>query len=125
MSVTFAIEGRPPYDEEGAPTYPPELFLNLSNVNAGDFLRWLGSDLYSIELCGSRPARELAALCRRRLWPERHGQGDGGMPEVVECNACGEVRFIDFGRPAGRLAEYAERLLRLAEAAGEAEVTWG
>jgi hypothetical protein len=43
-------------------------WINLSNQNAADFLAWLG--LPTRDLVGELPGRELAALCRRRLWPE-------------------------------------------------------
>jgi hypothetical protein len=64
MSVTFSIGSRVAADP-GC----PDTFLNLANRNAADLLAWLG--LPSAELYGSLPGRELAALCRRRLWPEK------------------------------------------------------
>ena len=59
MSVTFSIGERASFDLDRA--------MNLSNRNAADLLAWLG--LATDDLYGQMPARELAARCRRRLWP--------------------------------------------------------
>ncbi len=110
MSVTFSLGFRVAADLDR-----PETFLNLANRNAADLLAWLG--LPSEELCGSLPGRELAALCRRRLWPEVRNV-DAEVPE----ERIGRSVFL--GRPAGYLQRRTEELLRLAELAGEGVVSW-
>jgi hypothetical protein len=80
--MRFVLEGAAP--ERGA-------LLALRRVDALDLLEWLGVDRPEF---GRIPARELAALCRRRLWPI--------------------ARNVDaaFGaRPAGALQAYTQELL--------------
>lgn len=101
---------------------PAAMFLNLANVNARTFGEWLGLELGEC-LVGEAPAREVAALCRRRLWPERREKDDPGVP-FSDTKRPGQCRVIVCGRPPGRLAEYAERLLALAEEAGGGVITW-
>jgi hypothetical protein len=100
VSVTFAVRA--------AASAAPE--LNLSNTNARALLQWLG---YAAEdLCGELPAGELAARCRRRLWPEARNQ-DPGLPARWD-----GTRFWDGGRPPGYLQERTRELLELASLAG-------
>jgi hypothetical protein len=110
MSVTFSIGLR-----VAAHLDRPDRFLNLANRNAADLLAWLG--LPSEDLCGSLPARDLAARCRRRLWPETRNV-DAGLPE----ERIGRSVFL--GRPAGYLRSRTEDLLRLAELAGDDVISW-
>jgi hypothetical protein len=122
MSVLFDIVGhRWPMDEDGCCLPPASMFLNIANDNARDFLRWLG--LPDSDLCGDMPARQLAALLRRRLWPERRNDSDLGRPSSIDRRP-GKVTIIDCGREPGRLATYAERLLALAEFAGDRTIFW-
>ncbi len=122
MTVLFDIRGAKwPQDEDGVRSPPAELYLNISNSNARDFLNWVG--LHQHELWGEMPARELAALLRRRLWPERRNRDDEGRDGFIEREARGAL-FLSCGRNPGKLASYAERLLRLAEYAGDGMVVW-
>ena len=70
------------------------------------------------DLYGQMPARELAARCRRRLWPEARNLDPGLADEQ-------EGRCFVFGRPAGYLRSRTEELLCLAESAGDGIVSWG
>ena len=108
MSVTFSIGERASFDLDGA--------MNLSNRNAADLLAWLG--LPTEDLYGQMPARELAARCRRRLWPEARNLDPGLADEQ-------EGRCFVFGRPAGYLRSRTEELLRLAESAIDGVISWG
>ena len=89
--------------------------LNLSNANACDLLRWLG---YEAEPVGTLRAGDLAARCRRRLWPEPRNQ-DPAIPGSVD------GRMIDAGRPADYLRDRTARLLAIAECAPEGIVRFG
>ncbi len=104
MSITFWTTND---DEAGG--------LNLSNVNACDLLRWLG---YSPEPSGELAARDLAARCRRRLWPDAWND-DPAIP------AHAEGRFVTVGRAPGYLRERTGHLLAIAERAGDGAVLFG
>ena len=122
MSVQFDIVGHEwPENTDGCREPPAAMYVNLSQTNAQDFLHW--ARFPDTRLYGELPARELAALLRRRLWPERRAQDDGGLQAFVD-RAPGVPTLVDFGRPAGRLAGYAERLLALAEFAGDRTIHW-
>jgi hypothetical protein len=122
MSVTFDIlDQQWPIDEAGCRLPPARMYVNLANANARDFLDWIGID--SERLYGEMPARQLAPLLRRRLWPANRERGDEGRPGRIE-RILGGTTLIDCGRPVGRLAEYAERLLALAEYAGDGVIVW-
>ena len=123
MSIQFDIRGHDwPVDADGCAEPPANMFLNIAEVNARDFLRWIGLD--ATELIGEISARELAPILRRRLWPERVSDGDDELPVTVELLPSAAI-LIDLGRPAGRLAQYAQRLLHLAEFAGDGVIGWG
>lgn len=94
--------------------------LNLSNVNACDLLRWLD---YEPDYAGELSARDLAARCRRRLWPEARNV-DAAVPQTESRGARG-ARFIECGREAGYLRDRTERLLAVAQAAGDGLVYYG
>ncbi len=81
-----------------------------------DVLLWLGIPVGY--LVGELPSRELAALCRRRLWPEARNI-DPAVPDEVY------GRFYSFGRPIGYLRQRTAELLHLAELAGEGVISWG
>lgn len=116
-------------DAEARGEETPDLFscevcraeINISNVNARSVIAWLG--LPDDDLCGAVPARELAARCRRRLWDEPRNH-DPALPGGVEVGALGAL-LVDGGRPAGYLRRQVERLLALAERAGDRFVSWG
>lgn len=107
MSITFFADA----EREG---------LNLSNVNAADLMRWLG---YEPDCCGSLEARELAARCRRRLWPEARNF-DAALAGEVQ-RAPGRATFIYCGRRAGYLRERTSQLLALAESPGVTSIHFG
>jgi len=121
MSVSFDIAGYEwDTDEDGCSCPPRHMYVNLSNLNARDFLNWLG---LGESLWGEMKARDLSAVLRRRLWPERRRVGDTGMVAMVAVGRRGAV-LADCGRAPGRLAEHAERLLALAECAGDGVIIW-
>lgn len=113
MSVTFYVYGQ---DNE-------DLELNVSNSNARDLFSWLGYDEEAQgELHGELNARELAARCRRRLWPEARNH-DAAVPSYVETGT-GGATLISCGRPAGYLEDRTRQLLKLAEAVGDGPITF-
>ena len=85
--------------------------LNLSNVNAADLLAWLGYE--RDEFAGALAGSDLAARCRRRLWPE--ARNIDPARETVTQASPGRATFIECGRPEGYLRDRAARLLKLAE----------
>lgn len=111
MSITFNIEGERSDLETGAN------YLNLADPNARDLLRWLGLDVKGWSF-GSIPSADLAARCRRRLWPEARNEDPG-----IEGYERGCV--INCGRRAGYLPEKAEALLKLCELAKGRRIVWG
>ncbi|MFL6605762.1 MAG: hypothetical protein ACJ8R9_31175 [Steroidobacteraceae bacterium] len=122
MTALFDIQGAHwPRDADGLCYPPAEMFVNISNTNAREFLDWI--DLEHTELWGEMKARELVALLRRRLWPEMRNRDDSGRPSLIDCSSSGAV-VITFGREGGKLACYAERLLILAEYAGDGTIIW-
>lgn len=122
MSVQFDIVGQEwPADADGYREPPAAMFVNIANANAQDFLRW--ARFPDTRLYGQLPARELAALLRRRLWPEHRTKDDDGIPASVD-HAPGTPIIVNFGREPGRLTRYAERLLALAEFAGDRTIHW-
>lgn len=88
--------------------------MNLSNTNAMDLMRWLGlpADEY-----GAVKATEVAAKCQRRLWDVARNH-DEGKPFQQD----GRVIFM--ARDPGYLREKTERLLKLAQEAGNDLVIW-
>ncbi len=109
MSVTFWIAGAARSERE-------QSSLNLNNRNAADLLTWLG--LAADELWGEIAARDLAARCRRRLWPEPRNSD-------LAVDAIEEGRLVICGRPAGYLHERTRQLLQLAELAGDGVIAYG
>jgi hypothetical protein len=112
MSVTFSVEGERHELEEY------EKYLNFSNQNTQVLLDWLG--VPHDHLYGSIKGTELAAKCRRRLWPESRNVDVGTQTEEEY-----DGRLIRFGRPPGYLPERTAQLLQLAERAGEKNVVFG
>ena len=103
MTMDFRVEGS---DGEG---------MNLANDNARSLLEWLGYAGSPWDI-GRLPAADVAARCRRRLWPEgrNHDQGAPGSDTKLP----GKPRVIDFGRREGYLEEKTAALLALATEAG-------
>lgn len=93
--------------------------LNMNNRNAADLIAWLGIE-GSLTLCmhGSIGAGELAAKCRRRLWPEEFNN-DPALPPVVKSE-----RAIECGREANYLRTRTRDLLVIAVMAGDHFVSW-
>jgi hypothetical protein len=101
-TVTFIVGGDPTYAPDR-----PGTFLALHARDALDLLEWLGLER---ERFGARNAWDVAARCRRRLWPERRNY---------------DAAFFQKGRvirAAGSLRGWASELLRLAERAGSGDV---
>ncbi len=113
MSVTFSRVGA---DEA-------ESYVNLSNVNAADLLRFLG---LPYEPCGELPARELAALCGRAVMriAGDHAPGDGGRMRTEE-RLPGRATVITCEREPGYLVRRSCELRALAIAAGDGVISWG
>lgn len=89
-----------------APFEAADSYLQLDAALAQELLEWLG---YGPERFGSMPASDLAARCRRRLWP---------MPRNMDP--------AKNGRPEGTLRDLTERLLRMAaQASAEDDVMFG
>lgn len=102
--------------------------MNLANMNAYDLMDWLG---LSKEPCGTIKARELAALCRRRLWPERRNEDPEITPEefAERYGTQDSPRIVFAARDAGYLQNRTEQLLRICMKAiavrgEEGEVSW-
>lgn len=108
MSVTFFATGT-------------DRSMNLANGNALDLMVWVGIAVDEYNLYGDIPARELAALCRRRLWPEERNFD----PEILDRSEKGMrgATLVFCGRPAGYLRSRTEQLLVIAERALET-VQW-
>lgn len=96
-----------------------QIEINLANGNAFDLMRWLGVEA---DDCGTVDARELAAKCRRRLWDESRNY-DPGVDSFVEKTE-GHATLISCGRRPDYLREKTERMLSLAEKAGENSISW-
>lgn len=112
MSTDFYIQGQH--------RNPP---LNYSSANAEDVLRWLGVDPRTEDgLCGDIKGTELAAKCRRRLWPEKRNETPA--VESTDVKRPGQCRIIMGSREANYHQERARELLVLAESAGERMVCW-
>jgi len=109
VGVTFKVEG------ERLNWAAPDTFVDANLSNAAALLAWL--DLPA-DLHGQLPARELAARCRRRLWPEARNvdEGEAGAESG---------RVISGGRRPGYLEGRTADLLRVCDRAGDRNVVWG
>lgn len=94
--------------------------MNLNNRNAHDLLDWIG---LKFEECGSVSARDMAAKCRRRLWNEPRNY-DIGI-ESTEENQLGHAKVVNCGRDPGYLRHKTEKLLEIADWAGDNLIAWG
>lgn len=93
--------------------------VNMANVNAAEWMRWIGIPCTSI---GEMPAKELAALCRRRLWDEQRNY-DPAL-DGAEYKVEGGPMVIMAGRRPNYLRSQTELVLRVCEKAGERLVAW-
>ena len=93
--------------------------LNMANGNAVDWMRWIG---LASAPCGEIKARELAAMCRRRLWnePRNHDPALDGADYKIE----GGPRVIISDRPPNYLHDQTERMLKICEKAGDRLIAW-
>ncbi len=123
MSITFI----PAANSEGKPLFrcnnPDSLdcqcracttYLNMSNTNAMEFLKWVG---VTPEYHGTIRACDLAALCTRRLWSVARNVDPGVEPVT-------EGRFTDFGRPVGYFQDRAKQMLELCQIPGFEWISW-
>jgi hypothetical protein len=106
--IRFIVAGDVEYCEER-----PETFVQLREEDAADLLRWLWLDASDF---GFLEAVDLAARCRRRLWPIARNF-DPALPSQGQSTANGNVRLVTFTREAGFLRAHTEQLLKLAERA--------
>lgn len=95
--------------------------INLANSNAWEFLTWLD---IPVDYCGAVEARDLAAKCRRRLWDEERNHDPAISGEESGGPGTGQCRSIICGRRPDYLRSTTERMLKLAEQAGDNFVSW-
>lgn len=105
-TITFVIAGDTEYAESD-----PSSYMLLSERDARDLLKWLGEPG---DVWGVIQSKEMAARCRRRLWPEarNHDPALVGQERVVR----GVKRAVP-AREAGFLRTKTEEMLRLCERA--------
>jgi hypothetical protein len=104
-------------DEKAPEPYSCEICLaevNMANINALDFMRWVGLD---VDHSGHILASELAPKLRRRLWDVERNHDEG-------IAATSEGRVHSMGRRPGYLRERTEQVLALCERAGDRLVVW-
>jgi hypothetical protein len=106
--ICFMIAGDLEYN-----TSRPETFVQLGEDDCNDLLKWLGLEPSDFGCVG---ASDLAARCRRRLWPMARNN-DPGLPERSERCGGGAVRLMLPAREPGYLRARTEELLKLAERA--------
>lgn len=97
-----------------------DVSVNLHNQNAGDWMRWVG--IVSAPH-GHMKASDLAALCRRRLWDVERNHDQA--VDFEDHQVPGHARVISGGRPAGRLRDITEQMLKVCEKAGDRLIAWG
>jgi len=114
MAVTFYAAG----DPKGPLA---ELALILSNNQAADFLQWLG--LPSEKLQGSMWAADLIRVVRHSLAPAVVDPAELWKPIAPITHPTRE-EISGSGRSRGSFPDWARRLLRIAERAGENYVAW-
>lgn len=127
MTVTFSVHG------EHSDVEQPDSYVNVSNTRARELLDWLGfsAEARDPALCGTLPSGELAARCRRRLWPIARNQDpgtattiEGPIARLQEIGADAEnashegPTVVICGRPEGYLPVRTAQLLALCERAG-------
>ena len=105
--IRFMIAGDLDYSEAR-----PETFVQMTELNCLDLLKWLW---LPAEDWGYVPAVELAARCRRRMWPLPRNFDPAR--EASE-KRVGATRVVVLAREAGYLRARTEELLKLAERAG-------
>jgi len=105
--IRFLIAGDFEYQEDR-----PYTFVQMSDVDCRDLMAWLWLDPIDF---GYVQAGDLAARCRRRLWPLARNN-DPAVPSRESRN--GNVRLVVAGRAAGYLRARTQDLLKLAQRAG-------
>ncbi len=109
QTIVFMIAGDMEYALD-----KPETFVQLSEVDALDLLRWL--DLPAEDF-GVVEASELAARCRRRQWPIARNV-DQAVPARNVRAVNSNVTYAVPARKEGYLRAKTNEILRLAERAG-------
>jgi predicted Rdx family selenoprotein len=104
--VRFIVAGDVEYSD-----LRPDTFVQLSIENGQAILAWLW---FKQEDYGYMEASELAARCRRRLWPIPRNFDPATPPKKDR-----RGNIFSPGRPAGFLRAHTEALLQLAERAGK------
>lgn len=110
-AIRFIVAGDVEYSEARSETY-----VQLREVDLPDMLNWLGLDPLNF---GFIEASDLAARCRRRLWPIARNY-DPAVTNQVRSTATdsGRPHTAPYQREAGTLRACTEQLLKLAERAG-------
>lgn len=108
--IRFIVAGDVEYCEDR-----PETYVQLREEDSADLLRWLWLDATDF---GFLEAADLAARCRRRLWPIARNF-DPAISNQTQSTVNGNVRLVAPRREAGFLRAHTERLLKLAERAGK------
>jgi hypothetical protein len=88
------------------------------DVHQGNAAELLAALQIGTEPWGSVRGADLAAACRRVLSNPSFDVEDR-VPGLAEVHQSGGVRVISIPRPAGRLREHVQKLLHMAELAGE------
>lgn len=94
--------------------------VNMANGNAAEWMRWVG--VPSAESCGEMPAKDLAVLCRRRLWDEARNHDP--VREGSEYKVPNGPRVIECERRPDYLRSQTERMLKVCEKAGDRLIAW-
>jgi hypothetical protein len=146
MSITFIISGdRANFDADACPacangewqtclscdgsgfseayrtgTTTAPNYVNVSEANAPDLLRWLGFEVDGRDMCGVIAPADLRARCERRLDASRFENVTDDLPK----GAFSDCRFYSGGRSMGYLAARTRDLLALATLAGDRAVVY-
>jgi hypothetical protein len=119
MSVTFSIVGAPTVIEEYAPgefeTVPADGFysLNMSNVNAKDFLEMLGCHKEANELYGSWDCLKVDIVLRRAITI----LNKISLSKKLQKNTVTSGNFIEFGRSPEYVEDRLVLLIKLLQSA--------
>jgi hypothetical protein len=97
--------------------------VNMANMNAAEWMRWVG---ITSESCGEIPAKDLAVLCRRRLWDEaRNHDPKVTSEEFAKLHGLdGHPRVIFGERAEDYLRSRTAQILRICEKAGDKLIAW-
>ena len=116
MGIQFTIQGTR-IDWEN-----PDTYVEVGQGNAVFILEALKVPVGEGNLIGDLPSSEMAARCRRILWPEFHDPGTEGSEYGGP--GTGHCRVIEGGRAEGYLQRKAKELLGLATKAGDRNIQW-